>query len=235
MTATAPLPAIEIETGPAPVASILWLHGLGADGGDFAPIVPQLGLAGAPPVRFIFPSAPWRRVTCNGGYPMRAWYDILALDPERRAIDEDSLLEARAAVRTLIAREAARSLPPHRILLAGFSQGGAVALFTALTHPTPLGGVLALSCYLPAAHRIEAGAAGCDPALPVLVAHGRDDDVVPPALGERAVSFLRARGLAPEWRTYPMPHAVCPAQIDDLGGWLRRWLMPHNDPLQDFR
>lgn len=215
------LPAIEIATGDAPEFTVIWLHGLGADGHDFAPIVPELGLPETPAVRFIFPHAPAMPVTCNGGYVMPAWYDIVSLEPHSRQVDAAGLLRSRDAVRALIARENARGIPSRNIVLAGFSQGGAVAYVTALTHPEPLAGLIALSTYLPLPQVIVDEATAANAQLPILAAHGRFDDVVSPALGMQARDFLSGRGYRIDWREYPMPHAVCDEEIADIGAWLR--------------
>ena len=210
----------EIETGPNPTVAVIWLHGLGADGSDFVPIVPELGLPDEPAVRFIFPDAPYRAVTCNGGYEMRAWYDILSLAPESRRIDEAGLLESRDTVRALIAREVGRGIPASHIFLAGFSQGGAVAYHTALTHPEPLAGLLALSTYVPSADLLQAGFNPACRALPVFVAHGSVDDVVSMDLGRRAQDLLLSLGMQPAWHAYEMGHGVCLAEVQDIGDWL---------------
>lgn len=215
-------PALEIETGPNPQFTVIWMHGLGADGSDFAPIVPELNLPESPAVRFIFPHAPYRPVTCNGGYVMRAWYDIVSLAPGSREIDEPSLLESRDSVRQLIAREAARGVPSERIVLAGFSQGGAVAYLAGLTHPAPLAGIIALSTYIPSPALLLAEFAAPNGRIPVFAAHGTDDDVVSLELGEQALEVVRGIGVAPEWRTYAMPHSVCLDEIADIGTWLAR-------------
>ncbi|MHB1373990.1 MAG: alpha/beta hydrolase [Thauera sp.] len=217
---TADSPPIEIETGSNPQWSVIWMHGLGADGSDFAPIVPELGLSAAVAVRFIFPHAPFRPVTCNGGYVMRAWYDIISLAPNARRIDETGLLESRTFVRRLIEREAARGIPSERVILAGFSQGGAVAYLSALTHPAPLAGVIALSTYIPSARLITDELADANRQIPVFAAHGTDDEVVSLELGEQALALLHALGVEPEWRTYDMPHSVCMAEVADIGAWL---------------
>lgn len=215
-------PPIELETGPDPRYSVIWMHGLGADGGDFEPVIPALGLPRSPAVRFIFPHAPYRAVTCNAGYVMRAWYDIISLAPGTRQIDEAGLLESRAFVRHLIEREAARGVPSERVILAGFSQGGAVAYLSGLTHPAPLAGIIALSTYIPSADLISGELAEANRQIPIFAAHGTDDDVVSLALGEEALAVLQALGLAPEWRTYGMPHSVCMDEVADIGDWLRR-------------
>ncbi|AMO36487.1 alpha/beta hydrolase [Thauera humireducens] len=215
-------PALEIETGPNPQVTVIWMHGLGADGSDFAPIVPELNLPESPAVRFIFPHAPYRPVTCNGGYVMRAWYDIVSLAPGSREIDEPSLLESRDSIRQLIAREAARGVPSERIVLAGFSQGGAVAYLAGLTHPAPLAGIIALSTYIPSPALLLAEFTAPNGRIPVFAAHGTDDDVVSLELGEQALEVVRGIGVAPEWRTYAMPHSVCLDEIADIGTWLAR-------------
>ena len=215
------LPAIELETAPAPRYAVIWLHGLGADGSDFVPIVPELGLAEAPPVRFVFPHAPAIPVTCNGGWVMPAWYDIVSLEPHNRRIDEAGIVAARAAIRRLIEREVGRGIPAARIFLAGFSQGGAVAYTTALTYPEPLAGIVALSTYLPCPALVEREATAANRAIPILAAHGSHDDVVSPALGRAARDFLAARGHAVAWHEYPMDHAVCLEEVARVGAWLR--------------
>ncbi len=218
------LPAIEIETGKNPVYSVIWLHGLGADGSDFVPVVPELGLGSPPAVRFVFPHAPHIPVTCNGGYVMRAWYDIISLESTSRRIDEAGIVHSRAAIRALIARENQRGIPCANIFLAGFSQGGAVAYTTALTHPEPLAGLVALSTYLPSADLVAREANAANRAIPIFAAHGTDDDVVSTLLGRQARDFLSERGYALEWHEYPMPHAVCMEEIEAIGDWLRKRL-----------
>ena len=211
------LQAVEVETGHAPGASIIWLHGLGADGHDFAPVVPQLNLRG--PVRFIFPHAPVRRVTINGGMPMRAWYDIVSLDragPE----DESGIRESAASVSSLIDMERNRGVPCARILLAGFSQGGAIALHLALRYPEALGGVLALSSYLPLPQTLAAEGSAANAAIPAFLAHGSEDDTVPETLGQYSRSILEQRGCLVDWHSYPMGHTVCPEELSDLSLWL---------------
>ena len=214
-------PPIELETGPDPRYSVIWMHGLGADGSDFEPVVPALALPRSPAVRFLFPHAPYRAVTCNAGYVMRAWYDIVSLAPHSRQIDEAGLLESRTLVRQLIQREAERGVPGERVILAGFSQGGAVAYLTGLTHPTPLAGIIALSTYIPSPGLLVDGFVEANRQVPVFAAHGTHDDVVSPALGEHAVEVLRQLGIEPEWHRYPLPHSVSLEEIADIGRWLR--------------
>ncbi|MBV9344503.1 MAG: carboxylesterase [Gammaproteobacteria bacterium] len=216
-------PALEIETGPQPDAAIIWLHGLGADGHDFEPIVPELARPGMPPLRFVFPHAPVRPVTLNGGYAMRAWYDIIAIDRRTRE-DEPGIRASQALVEQLIGRENARGIRSERIVLAGFSQGGAMALFAGLRHARPLAGIIGLSCYLLLGDRLlpERGAANAH--TPIFLAHGTQDPVVLPFLGDEAHRALAAAGHEVEWHAYPMPHSVSPQEVADLAGWLRRVL-----------
>ena len=214
------LPAIEIESVKNPVYSVIWLHGFGADGGDFVPVVPELGLGGAPGVRFVFPHAPHIPVTCNGGYVMRAWYDIISLESSSRRIDEAGIIASRDTVRRLIARENSRGIPSARIFLAGFSQGGAVAYTTALTHPEKLAGVIALSTYLPSPALLTDDSASANRDIPIFAAHGTADDVVSPMLGLAARNLLSERGYAIDWHEYPMPHSVCLEEVWAIGQWL---------------
>lgn len=210
--------ALEINTGPAPRASVIWLHGLGADGHDFEPIVPELGLG--EPVRFVFPHAPVRPVTLNQGMRMRAWYDIFQLGggPE----DEAGVRASQRLVEQMIAEEKRRG--SERVVLAGFSQGGAIALQTALRHPEPLAGVMALSAYLPLAAKLEAERAPANQAAPIFMAHGTYDDIIPLARAEQSRQFLERLGYAVEWHVYPMPHSVCPQEISHISAFLRRVL-----------
>ena len=214
------LPAIELETADNPQFSVIWMHGLGADGSDFVPVVPELGL-NAYPIRFIFPHAPMIPVTCNGGYVMRAWYDIISLDINSRKIDDAGIFASRQAIRQLIARENRRGIPSHRIFIAGFSQGGAVAYATALTHPEKLAGVIALSTYIPNP-RLAAEFTDANQATPVFAAHGTGDDVVSFQLGVAARDLLIQRGYPLEWQDYPMPHSICIEEIEAIGKWLRK-------------
>lgn len=218
---------LELETGPNPTYSVIWMHGLGADGSDFEPIVPELGLPESPAVRFVFPNAPDRPVTCNGGYVMPAWYDIISLQPESREIDEAGLVESMSIIRQFIAREAERGIPSHRVFLAGFSQGVAVAYSTALTHPEPLAGVIALSTYIPSARLITRNLSAANCHLPIFAAHGLEDSVVSLALGEQAVKLIETYGYLPQWQTYSMEHEVCVEEIAAIGQWLRQRIAPH--------
>ena len=214
------LPAIELETADAPQFSVIWMHGLGADGSDFEAVVPELGLEDCPGVRFIFPHAPHIPVTCNGGYVMPAWYDIISLDTNSRTVDEAGIIVSRQAIRRLMERENQRGVPCSRIFLAGFSQGGAVAYTTALTHAQPLAGVIALSTYIPSLKLLEGEATDANRAVPIFAAHGTEDDVVSPELGIRARDFLLRQGYRLEWHEYAMPHSVCIEEIDEIGRWL---------------
>jgi phospholipase/carboxylesterase len=219
----AALETVEVETGPAPRASVIWLHGLGADGHDFEPIVPALGFAAAPAARFVFPHAPMRPVTINNGWVMRAWYDVRADGGERRE-DEEGVRESQKAIETLIARERSRGIPAASIVLAGFSQGGAMALHTGLRHPERLAGILALSCFLPLAATLEGEASAANREAPIFMAHGAHDQLIPLSRARRAYEVLTGLGWRVEWREYPMAHAVCDEEIADIAAWLRRVL-----------
>jgi len=231
MDTPALLDTVERETGPAPRWTVLWLHGLGADGHDFAPIVPELLMRDGsrrdwPALRFVFPHAPQRAVTINGGMRMRAWYDIrdAAFTEGSRAnrADDQGVETSIAQVEALIAREAARGVAANRIILAGFSQGGAIALAAGLRRSTPLAGVVALSSYLPMHDRAAHLLAPQATAQPLFMAHGSQDPVVPYAAGEQSATLLRQLGFAVDWHAYPMPHSVCADEIRDLGDWLSR-------------
>lgn len=217
------LPTLEIETGPAPTASVIWLHGLGADGHDFAPVVPELRMPPGTPTRFIFPHAPEIPVTLNVGHVMPAWFDLLSFDfdgPE----DEAGLARSRGAIGQLIAREESRGIPSNRIVLAGFSQGGAVAIYTATRYPKPLAGAMLLSTWLPLARTLASEASPANHGAPIFIAHGRQDDMVPLAYAIASRDALRRAGHAVEWREYDIPHTVSSDEIDDIGDWLRRIL-----------
>jgi phospholipase/carboxylesterase len=220
------LDAVEIETGKNPTASIIWLHGLGADGNDFAPVVGELGLDDRPAVRFVFPHAPMRPVTINNGYVMRAWYDVSFgdLEGKSRRADEPGVRESQAQINILIEREERRGIAAARILLAGFSQGGAVALHTGLRHPRRLAGVMALSTYLPLGESLPAEASAANRDTPIFMAHGLFDPVVPLMMGAGSMTFLTGLGYSVDWHQYPMQHSVCPQEIEDVGAWLRRVL-----------
>ena len=225
MDTQALLETVEHETGSDPRWAVVWLHGLGADGHDFTPIVPEVVRRGWPAIRFVFPHAPVRPVTINNGMRMRAWYDIRDFGFEGTVGDRADAAGVAASVEqveALIARENGRGIPASRVLLAGFSQGGAIALSTALQRAEPLAGIVALSTYLPLAAQAEAGATEAAARQPVFMAHGTHDAVVPFAAGERSAERLRAMGFDVEWHAYPMQHQVCGEQIRDLGQWLDR-------------
>ena len=222
------LDTLDMETGPDPVASIIWMHGLGADAHDFEPVVPMLALDAARAVRYVFPNAPVRPVTINGGMRMRAWYDIRDFDINTRG-DLDGLRESADAVVRLIERERASGFPPGRIFLAGFSQGGAMALYTALRQPEPLAGIIALSCYLPEPDSLDAEMPAANREVPIFMAHGDLDPVVAPALGRMSRERLEAAGCRVSWHTYAMPHAVIPQELADIRAFLDRELRPLSD------
>lgn len=213
------LETIDEETGPDPVASVIVLHGLGADGNDFVPVARELDLATAGAVRFVFPHAPVIPVTINGGYAMRAWYDILGADLVQRE-DEAGLRKSLAGVDALIDREKARGVPAHRILLAGFSQGCAMALLTGLRHRERLGGIVGLSGYLPLAATTNAERHASNASTPIFLAHGRTDQVIPIARATASRDALKALGYEVEWHEYPMAHTVSMEEIADLGRWM---------------
>jgi phospholipase/carboxylesterase len=220
------LETIELETRPNPTAAVIWLHGLGADGNDFVPIVNELDLSGAPAIRFIFPHAPAMPVTINNGYVMRAWYDVSPGDLESgtKRADENGVRKSQAQIAQLIAREVDKKILSKNIVLAGFSQGGAIALQTGLRYPDPLAGVMALSCYLPCANSFAAEAAPANAKTPVFIAHGTQDPVVPYAMGKNSSDVLVKAGYAVAWHEYPMPHSVCLEEVRDIGAWLTQVL-----------
>jgi phospholipase/carboxylesterase len=217
------LETIEIETAPNPDAAVIWLHGLGADGHDFEPMVPELVHRGERAWRFVFPHATPRPVSINGGMRMRAWYDIIGFDRKAKE-DEAGFRETDEAIRRLIAKEVARGIAPGRIVLAGFSQGGAVSLYTAPRYPERLAGVMALSTYLPLADRLDAVRAPANNGLPIFMAHGLTDGTLPIALGLESRDTLKRLGYAVEWHQYPMAHAVCTAEVADIRAYLFRVL-----------
>jgi phospholipase/carboxylesterase len=212
------LERIEIETGAAPGATVIWMHGLGADGHDFEPIVPELGLPAALRVRFIFPHAPVRPVTLNGGMAMRAWYDIIEIGGGRE--DGEGLRGSQSAIEALIAAEVARGIPVSRIVLAGFSQGGAIAFQAGLRHPERLAGIMALSTYLPLAGTVEDERSAANRDLPIFMAHGSVDPMISIGRAQQSRKMLEALGYPLEWHEYPMPHSVCPQEIADISDWL---------------
>ena len=212
---------VEVISGEPPVGSVIWLHGLGADGHDFEPIVPELRLPADLPLRFVFPHAPTRPVTINGGMVMRAWYDIVTLDAEGRA-DADGVRESTAILEGLIAREIDRGIPAGKIVVAGFSMGGAIAINTALNTAHVLAGLMALSTYLPLPSEVEGSGGSRD--LPVFMAHGSFDPMLPMQWGQMSARKLEETGFSVEWHDYPMAHAVCPQEIADIREWLLRVL-----------
>lgn len=215
---TPPLEAVEIETAASPDAAVIWLHGLGADGHDFEPVVPELRLPPALRLRFVFPHAPVRPVTLNMGMRMRAWYDIVQLGGGRE--DEAGIRDAQALAQALVERERGRGIQARRIVLAGFSQGGAIALQTGLRHEQRLAGILALSTYLPLAGAL---AAECSPAnrdVPIFMGHGTFDDIIPIGRAQQSSRMLASLGYAPQWHEYPMPHSLCGEEIADIAAWL---------------
>ena len=217
------LEAVEIETGRNPTGTVIWLHGLGADGHDFAPIVPQLVSAEERPLRFVFPHAMVRPVTVNGGMAMRAWYDILGFN---RGIpqDEVGIRASDAEVGALIRRENQRGIATSRIVLGGFSQGGAIALFSGPRYPEKLAGIMGLSCYMLLEEQLPAQRTRVNYQTPILLAHGTQDPVVDVRRGAEARQLLEAGGYPVEWHDYPMPHSVCPQEIVDIAAWLRKVL-----------
>ncbi|MCS6996447.1 MAG: alpha/beta hydrolase [Casimicrobiaceae bacterium] len=217
------LDAITLEPPGAADAAVIWMHGLGADGHDFVPVVPELGLPPGHGIRFVFPHAPMQPVTINGGYVMRAWYDIVSPDLEDRA-DEAGVRASQREIEALIARERARGIDSQRMLLAGFSQGGVIALQTALRFPERLAGVVALSTYLACASSLGAEASAANRDLPIFMAHGSFDPIVPLALAQRSRARLESHGYRVEWHEYPMPHSVCAQEIADIAAFLRRVL-----------
>lgn len=213
---------IEVQTGARPDAAVIWLHGLGADGHDFEPVVPALGLPGRLAVRFVFPHAPVRAVTINMGTRMRAWYDIVALNGGRE--DDTGIRASQQMVEGLIERERSRGIDARRIVLAGFSQGGAIALHTGLRHAVRLGGIMALSTYLPLAGTLEAERHPANSDVPILMVHGLHDEMIGIARARASRAALEALGYSIEWCEYPMGHAVCQQEIAAIGDWLGRIL-----------
>ena len=217
------LKTLEIETAPAPDAAIIWLHGLGANYHDFEPLVPEIVRRQERAWRFVFPNAPIRPVTLNGGMPMPAWYDILGLD-RQAAEDLKGFRDTDALISELIRREVDRGIPAGRLVLAGFSQGGAVSLYTGLRYPERLAGILALSCYLPLPQALAAERSEASAGLPIFMAHGLDDEVLPVGMGLASRDRLAALGFSVEWHQYRMAHAVCQPEIADIRQFLFRVL-----------
>ena len=220
---SATLETIQLDTGPNPTVSVIWLHGLGASGDDFVPIVGELDLSGLPAIRFIFPHAPTMAVTINNGYVMRAWYDIIGADLTRRE-DESGLRASQAMVEQLIAQEKARGVAAGRIVLAGFSQGCAMTLQTGLRHPEKLAGLLCLSGYVPLNATVDAERHPANQDTPIFMAHGRGDQVIPVLRAEQSRDLLRSLGYDIEGHEYLMAHSVCQEEVEDISAWFRRVL-----------
>ena len=219
------LPRLEIESAPHPTAAVIWLHGLGADGHDFAALVPELDLQACPPIRFVFPHAPSMAVTLNGGYVMPAWYDILGADLVSRQ-DASGIAQSARAVAALIEVEAARGIPYQNIVLAGFSQGCAMALHTGLRFGQRLAGIMALSGYLPLADTLAAERHPANARTPIFMAHGSQDPVVAPARAEASHQLLNQLGYPVQWHSYPMAHSVHPREVADISAFLASVLGP---------
>lgn len=217
------LETIVVDTAPNPTVSIIWMHGLGADGNDFVPLVRELDLSGLPAIRFVFPHANTMPVTINGGYVMRAWYDIVGTDLVRRE-DEAGLRASQVQVEALIAREKARGVPASRIILAGFSQGCAMTLQTGLRHPEPLAGLMCLSGYVPLSAKLEAERSEASLTTPIFMVHGQHDGVIPIARATASRDQLIALGYKVEWHDYPMQHSLCQEEVDHIGAWLKKVL-----------
>lgn len=223
MNIDALLPTTDIETAPNPTAAIIWMHGLGADSSDFVPLVPELDLTGCGPVRFVFPDAPVMPVTMNNGYRMPSWYDIIGLGLDRRE-DEAGLRKSQAAIEQLIAREVERGVRSERIVVAGFSQGCAMALQTGLRHPQRLAGLLCLSGYLPLRDLIASERTAVNQDTPIFMGHGLVDNVVALDRAERSRDILADLGYMISWHTYPMAHSVCAPEVADISKWLQNVL-----------
>jgi phospholipase/carboxylesterase len=214
---------VELQTGPRPDAAVLWLHGLGADGHDFEPIVPELRLPATTRIRFVFPHAPLRPVTINQGHVMRAWYDVRALAGVRRE-DEAGVRQSARQIEALLARERQRGIAPRRIVIAGFSQGGAMALHVGLRYADRLAGILALSCYLPLSNTLPTEASPANRDVPIFWAHGLHDPMIPQAMAEQGRAQLAELGYQIDWHQYPIPHSVSAEEIADVARWLERVL-----------
>lgn len=219
---TARLQAIELNTGLDPIGTVIWMHGLGADGNDFVPVVKELGLPDDLPLRFIFPHAPMRPVTINAGHVMRAWYDIIEISSVERKVDEAGIRESQRAIEALIEREFTRGIPANKIVLAGFSQGGAIALQTGLRYNQALAGILALSTYLPLAMSLETEASSANREIPIFMAHGEQDTVIPISIAENSFKELTRLGYKADWHEYPMPHSVSMEEIENIGAWIKQ-------------
>ncbi len=217
------LPAIELQTGHHPIASVIWLHGLGADGNDFVSVVRELKLPDSLPVRFIFPHAPMRPVTINGGYVMRAWYD-LAQGPSGLQSNEPDIRASQVEIEKLIEREISRGLSSDKIILAGFSQGGVIALQAGLRYAKKLNGIMALSTYLAMPDALEKEASAENKSIPIFMAHGEQDNVIPFSVAEKSHNALLKHGYKPDWHAYPMAHSVCMEEIEAISVWLQKQL-----------
>jgi phospholipase/carboxylesterase len=213
-------PSIEIETAPNPVLSVIWMHGLGADGNDFPPIIPELKLPKDAAIRFIFPHAPMMPVTCNNGYVMRAWFDILSMAGGTRDVNADTVVASVELVRGLIKKENERGIPSNRVVLAGFSQGGAMTYTVGLTYPETLGGMMVLSGYIPTPEWVEKNQQEANRHTPVFAAHGTYDDVLPIQLGETARDTAQKLNDKVEWHSWPMAHTLCLEEVLAMGEWL---------------
>ncbi|PTN12791.1 alpha/beta hydrolase [Nitrosomonas aestuarii] len=223
MTTPDLLPAVEIETNTDPLYTVLWMHGLGADGNDFVPVANELTIAAKKRIRFVFPHAPVRPVTINNGYAMRAWYDISGARINSSE-DETGIRDSQKAVEALIENEMRRGIASENIVLAGFSQGGAMALQTGLRQKNKLAGIMALSCYLPLADALSNEVHQANAAIPIFMAHGIDDSVVPISTAKASKERLQQANYKPEWHEYPMEHSVCMQEINDIDDWLQRIL-----------
>ncbi|HOB01608.1 MAG TPA: alpha/beta hydrolase-fold protein [Casimicrobium huifangae] len=217
------LDCITLEPDSPATACVIWMHGLGADGNDFVPIVPELNLPTGHGVRFVFPNAPTMPVTINGGYVMRAWYDIVSAELDKRA-DESGVRRSQALIEELIADQRSKGIAADRILLAGFSQGGVIALQTGLRHPEKLAGIMALSTYLACADSLGVEASAANRKIPLFMVHGSMDPVIPVALAKLSKARLETHGYKVEWHEYGMPHSVCAEEIDDIAAFLKRVL-----------
>lgn len=217
------LDCITLEPDSPATACVIWMHGLGADGNDFVPIVPELNLPTGHGVRFVFPNAPTMPVTINGGYVMRAWYDIVSAELDKRA-DEGGVRRSQALIEELIADQRSKGIAADRILLAGFSQGGVIALQTGLRHPEKLAGIMALSTYLACADSLGVEASAANRQIPLFMVHGSMDPVIPVALAKLSKARLETHGYKVEWHEYGMPHSVCAEEIDDIAAFLKRVL-----------
>ncbi len=214
------LPTVEVNPSTTASAAVIWLHGFGADGHDFESIIPQLNLPSSLPIRFIFPHAPMRNITRMGGNSMRAWFDI----DTTQSLDADGIKKSTFQIKDLIQQEIDNGIPVERIVLAGFSQGGAIALNTALLYRKPLAGILALSTFLPVAEELGTKKSRANAGIPILVCHGNKDEVLPLAMGKAGFDTLKSHNYAVEWKEYDMAHGVCPQQIQDISAWFQKIL-----------